>query len=214
MKKLLAALALAGAGTIGAVSIAAQDAPQLPGVVDASRVTAGTYALDPAHTLVSWRVNHFGFNDYIGLFGNISGTMELDPANIAASSFDLSIPIAEVTVASSGLKDHLLRAGKDGKAPDFFGPAPGPAKFVSTNVRQTGETSALVTGMLTMNGKTGPVAILVQFTGAGANPMSKAETIGFKGRAVIDRTQWGIDYAAPMVGKEVELHISAAFEKQ
>lgn len=214
MKKLLAALALAGAGTIGAVSIAAQDAPQLPGVVDASRVTAGTYALDPAHTLVSWRVNHFGFNDYIGLFGNISGTMELDPANIGASSFDLSIPIAEVTVASSGLKDHLLRAGKDGKAPDFFGPAPGPAKFVSTNVRQTGETSALVTGMLTMNGKTGPVAILVQFTGAGANPMSKAETIGFEGRAVIDRTQWGIDYAAPMVGKEVELHISAAFEKQ
>ena len=214
MKKLLAALALAGAGTIGAVSIAAQDAPQLPGVVDASRVTAGTYALDPAHTLVSWRVNHFGFNDYIGLFGNISGTMELDPANIAASSFDLSIPIAEVTVASSGLRDHLLRAGKDGKAPDFFGPAPGPAEFVSTNVRQTGETSALVTGMLTMNGKTGPVAILVQFTGAGANPMSKAETIGFEGRAVIDRTQWGIDYAAPMVGKEVELHISAAFEKQ
>lgn len=214
MKKLFAALALAGAGTIGAVSIAAQDAPQLPGVVDASRVTAGTYALDPAHTLVSWRVNHFGFNDYIGLFGNISGTMELDPENIAASSFDLSIPIAEVTVASSGLKDHLLRTGKDGKAPDFFGPAPEPAKFVSTNVRQTGETSALVTGMLTMNGKTGPVAILVQFTGAGANPMSKAETIGFEGRAVIDRTQWGIDYAAPMVGKEVELHISAAFEKQ
>jgi hypothetical protein len=31
---------------------------------------------------------------------------------------------------------------------------------------------------------------------------------------VIDRTQWGIAYAAPAIGKEVELSISAAFEKQ
>ena len=214
MKKALAALALAGAGTIAAASIAAQDAPQVPGAVDASRVTAGTYALDPAHTLVSWRVNHFGFNDYIGLFGNISGTMEFDPGNVAGSSFDLTIPIAEVTVASAGLKEHLLRPGKDGGAPDFFGPAPEPAKFVSTNIRQTGATTALVSGMLTMNGKSGPVTMLIEFTGAGANPMSKAETIGFEGRAVIDRTQWEIDTAVPLVGKDVELHVTAAFEKQ
>lgn len=213
MKKYAVALALLGSATLAVTSISAQEAG-IPGAADVSRVTAGTYALDPSHTLVGWRVSHFGFNDYLGLFGDITGTMELDPANVEAAKFDITIPVGAVTVASAGLKDHLLRPGKDGAAPDFFGPDPAPARFVSTDVRRTGDTTALVSGQLTMNGKTGPVAILVEFTGAGTNPFNKKATVGFEGRAVIDRTQWGINYAVPAIGREVELNISAAFEKQ
>lgn len=201
-------------GIAAAPSIFAQDAPQMPGTQDASRVTAGTYALDAAHTLVSWKVSHFGFNDYFGLFGNISGTMTMDPANIEAATFEIMIPVTEVTVASAGLKDHLLRPGKDGGAPDFFGPEPGMAQFTSTKVVKTGATTANVVGDLTLNGKTAPVMLAVDFVGAGANPFNKKETVGFHARAMMDRTQWGINYAAPLVSKDVELTISAAFEKQ
>lgn len=207
-------LATVTGGIAAAPAIFAQGAPQLPGVQDASRVTAGTYAVDPAHTLVSWKINHFGFTDYFGLFGNITGTMTMDPANIEAATFEIMIPVAEVTVASAGLKDHLLRAGKDGAAPDFFGPAPGMAKFISTKVVKTGATTANVVGDLTLKGKTAPVMLAVDFAGAGANPFNKKETVGFHARAVMDRTQWGVNYAVPMVGKDVELTISAAFEKQ
>lgn len=207
-------LATVTGGIAAAPAIFAQGAPQLPGVQDASRVTAGTYAVDPAHTLVSWKINHFGFTDYFGLFGNITGTMTMDPANIEAATFEIMIPVAEVTVASAGLKDHLLRAGKDGAAPDFFGPAPGMAKFVSTKVVKTGATTANVVGDLTLKGKTAPVMLAVDFAGAGANPFNKKETVGFHARALMDRTQWGVNYAVPMVGKDVELTISAAFEKQ
>jgi polyisoprenoid-binding protein YceI len=214
--------ALAAAATILAVTggiaaapaIFAQGAPQVPGAQEPARVTAGSYALDPAHTLVEWQVNHFGFNDYFGLFGNITGTLEMDPANIAAAKFAISVPVAEVTVASSGLKDHLLRPGKDGGDPDFFGPEPGMATFTSTAVTQTGPTTANVSGMLTMNGKSAPVTLATEFVGAGTNPMNKKPTVGFHARAVIDRTQWGIDYGVPLVGKDVTLTISAAFEKQ
>ena len=214
MKKSLLALALLGSSAFAVTAISAQDAPSVPGAVDPSRVAAGSYALDPSHTLVSWRVHHFGFNDYIGLFGDITGTMQLDPASVGAASFDISIPIAQATVASEGLRNHLFRAGKDGAAPDFFGPEPAPARFVSTSVRQTGDTTAVVSGMLTMNGKTAPVTMLVTFTGAGANPFNKKQTVGFDARAVIDRRQWGITYGVPLVGEEVELQISAAFELQ
>lgn len=213
MKKPVLALALLGSAAFAVTSISAQEAG-VPGAAEVLRVAAGTYALDASHTQVGWRVSHFGFNDYLGLFGDISGTMELDPANVEAAKFDITIPISSVAVSSTGLREHLLRPGKDGGAPDFFGPEPAPAKFVSTDVRRTGDTTALVTGQLTMNGKTAPVAILVEFTGAGTNPFNKKATIGFEGRAVIDRTQWGIAYAAPAIGKEVELSISAAFEKQ
>ena len=201
-------------GIAAAPAIFAQDAPQMPGIQDASRVTAGTYALDAGHTLVKWKVSHFGFNDYFGLFGNITGTITMDPANIEAATFEIMIPVAEVTVASDGLKNHLLRAGKDGAAPDFFGPEPGMAQFTSTSVTKTGATSANVLGDLTLNGKTAPVMMAVDFVGAGANPMNKKETVGFHARAIMDRTQWGINYGVPMVSKDVELTISAAFEKQ
>jgi polyisoprenoid-binding protein YceI len=201
-------------GIAAAPAIFAQSAPQVPGAMDTARVTAGTYAIDPAHTLVNWQLSHFGFNDYIGLFGNITGTMMMDPTNIEAAKFDIMIPVAEVTVASTGLKEHLLRAGKDGGAPDFFGPTPGMAKFTSTKVVKTGATTANVVGDLTLNGKTAPVMMAVEFVGAGANPYNKKQTVGFHARAMMDRTQWGLNTAVPFVGKDVTLTISAAFEKQ
>lgn len=201
-------------GIAAAPMLFAQGAPQVPGAQDPARVTAGTYALDAAHTLVNWQVSHFGFNDYFGLFGNITGTMTMDPANIEAASFAINVPVAEVTVASAGLKDHLLRPGKDGGAPDFFGPTPGMASFTSTKVVKTGATTADVTGTLTMNGKSAPVTLKTEFIGAGANPYNKKQTVGFHARTVIDRTQWGVNYGVPVVGKDVTLTISAAFEKQ
>lgn len=209
-----AALALGTAGLTTAPALFAQGAPQVPGVKDPARVAAGTYALDANHTLVGWEVSHFGFNDYFGVFGNIKGTMTLDPANIAATKVEVAVPIADVSVASAGLKDHLLRAGKDGGAPDFFGPTPGMATFTSTSVTKTGETTADIAGTLTMNGKSAPVTLKAEFVGAGTNPFNKKETAGFHARTTIDRTQWGINYAAPFVGKDVTLTISAAFEKQ
>ena len=213
MKKSILALALAASGTLAVTAISAQEQPQVPGAPDVSRVQAGDYTLDASHTLVSWQVGYFGFNDYFGLFGQIEGTMTLDPANIGATEFDINVPITSVSVPSEGLRDHLLRPGKDGAAPDFFGPEPEAARFVSTSVRRTSETTAVATGQLTMNGKTGPVTMLVEFSGAGENPMSKAQTVGFHARAQIDRTAWGISYAAPLVDPMVDLEISAAFER-
>ena len=210
----VASLVAVTGGIAAAPVIFAQGAPQVPGTQDPSRVTAGTYSLDAAHTLVDWQVSHFGFNDYIGLFGNITGTMTMDPANVEAATFEIMVPIAEVTVASAGLKDHLLRPGKDGGQPDFFGPEPGMATFTSTSVTKTGETTAEVAGTLTINGKSGPVTLQTEFIGAGSNPFSKKETVGFHARTTIDRTQWGINYGLPFVGKDVTLTISAAFEKQ
>ena len=138
----------------------------------------------------------------------------MDPANISEAEFEIMVPIADVTVASEQLKEHLLRPGKDGAAPDFFGPEPGMAKFTSTNVRQNGDTTAVVSGMLEMNGKSGPVTMLVEFTGAGTNPFNKKETVGFHARATIDRTQWNVNYGQGLIGNDVDLTISAAFERQ
>ena len=207
MRKFLCVLPL-----FAAVPLIAQSAPQTPGTVDVTRVTAGTYNTDPGHTLIGWRVSHFGFNDYFGIFGDATGILVLDPAKPNASTVDITIPVGKVTTASAGLTGHLLRAGKEVGKADFFGPAPADAKFVSTSVVAKG-TTAKITGNLTLNGVTKPVVLDTIFSGAGNNPFNKKATVGFHATAVIKRSEFGISYAVPMISDDVTLDISVAFEK-
>src|SRR3546814_1709539 len=107
-----------------------------------------------------------------------------------SAKLDVTIPIASVTVASAGLKDHLLRPGKDGAKPDFFGANPAPARFVSTAVVVDDDgDEAKVTVHLTLNGVTRPVTLDVAFTGAGPAPLTNAETIGFDADTKIRRRE-------------------------
>lgn len=186
-----------------------------PGAASPAAVTAGTYQADPGHTLVVWTLDHLGFSPYTGIFGDVTGTLTLDPKNPSAAKVDVTIPVSKVTTASSGLTAHLLRAGKDGGKPDFFGPTPADAKFVSTKVVVTGQ-KAKITGDLTLNGVTKPVTLDASFYGAGKGPamMGGKENVGFKASGTIKRSEFGLSFGVPAVGDDVTLAIAAAFVKQ
>ena len=197
-----------------ALPLAAQMPKEAPGKPDKTRVVAGTYQLDPNHALIGWRVDHLGFSDYFGIFGSSTGTLTLDPKNLAAAKVAVTIPVSKVLTASPGLNAHLLRPGKDGAKPDFFGPEPVDAIFVSTKVTPGKDgMSATILGNLTLNGQTHPVTIAARFKGAGNSPMGGKPAIGFQGKATIMRSQWGIATAIPFVSDKVELDISAPFDK-
>lgn len=191
-------------------------AQQMPGSKDKAAITGGSYTVDANHTLVKWEVNHFGFSPLWGLFGQITGTMQLDPKNPAASKVDVTIPVSKMVTGVPGFTAHLLRDGKDGGKPDFFGSAPADARFVSTSVTvdASGE-AAQVAGNLTLNGITKPVTLDVDFYGAGKAPaqMGGKENVGFEAEATIKRSDFGLGYAVPLVSDEIELTIAAAFQK-
>ncbi len=199
----------------GTVAIAAPQAPTTaPGTKNIAAVTGGTYTADAGHTLVEWTVDHLGFTPYFGLFGNVSGTLTLDPKNPGAAKVDVTIPVAEVTTASAGLTKHLLKPAEGGKPADFFGGAPAPARFVSTRVTPNGE-NARIEGNLTLNGVTKPVVLDAQFYGAGKAPqmMGGKENVGFTATGAIRRSEFNVGYGIPMVSDEVKLKITAAFQK-
>ncbi|MEO6042175.1 MAG: YceI family protein [Croceibacterium sp.] len=210
-------LPLLGAAALAALSIGTLQAqggpPKLPGQMDPSRVVAGTYKTDKNHSLMTFRINHFGFSDYFGIFGDIDGTLTIDPKNPAAAKVDATIPIHPV-LASQGLHDHLLRDGVDGKKADFFGSKQAPAHFVSTRVVPGANNTAKITGNLTLNGVTKPVTIDAAFVGAGNSMMGNKLTVGFRGTTTLKRSDWGVSGFVPMIGDNVELQISTAFEKQ
>jgi polyisoprenoid-binding protein YceI len=185
-----------------------------PGSRNPAAVTGGSYTVDSGHTLVTWTLDHLGFSPYTGIFGDVTGTLQLDPKNLAATKVDITIPVAKVTTASSGLTSHLLRPGKDGGKADFFGASPADARFVSTSVAPKGET-ATMTGNLTLNGVTRPVTLTVHFYGAGKAPamMGGKENVGFHAVGTIKRSEFGLGYGVPVIGDAVKLDIAAAFQK-
>lgn len=203
-----------------ATPIIAQQAPmKAPGSKDASKVVAGTYAVDPQHTIVRWTLDHLGFSPLFGLFGQATGTLTIDPKNLGSAKVDITIPIAQLTTASPGLTAHLLRPGKDGGKPDFFGANPAAARFVSTSVTVDSDgDEAKVAGNLTLNGVTKPVVLDVDFYGAGVQPGRDGApgkvNVGFTGETTIRRSEFGLGFAAPMVSDTVKLDITAAFVKQ
>lgn len=185
-----------------------------PGSRNPAAVTGGTYTVDPGHTLVVWTLDHLGFSPYTGIFGNVTGSLTLDPKRPNAAKVDVTIPVSKVVTASAGLTQHLLRPGKDGGKPDFFGADPADARFVSTAVVAKGQR-AKITGNLTLNGVTRPVTLDATFYGAGkaAPQMGGKENVGFRATGTILRSQYGLGFGVPMVGDEVKLDISAAFQK-
>lgn len=196
-----------------AVPSAAQQGMQKPGSRNPAAITGGTYTADPGHTLVRWEVDHLGFSPYFGIFGDVTGTLVLDPKNPAAAKVDVTIPVAKVTTASAGLTEHLLRPAPAGGKPDFFGAAPADARFVSTRVVPRGQ-EATIDGNLTLNGVTRPVTLNARFYGAGKMPaqMGGKENVGFEAETTIRRSDFGISMGIPLVSDEVKLDIAAAFE--
>lgn len=189
--------------------IASVSAPAMAQVAsaDASKVEAGVYNIEPEHSRITFGVSHMGFTNYYGEFRNASGLLTLDPTKPDSSSVDVKIPTGSVMVPNAKLKEELdgdqwLDAAK---YPDIT--------FKSTKVAKTGADTAKVTGEFTLHGVTKPLTLNVKFNGAGTNPLDKNYTSGFEATGMIKRSDYGVKTYVPLIGDDVDIMISAAFEK-
>jgi polyisoprenoid-binding protein YceI len=208
MRKLTATV-IAGAATLAAATAlhAQQGMPAPPGKHDATLVTAGTYTTDPNHSQVLFTYEHFGLTHNMGLASGAKGTLTLDPANPSAASVSVDVPINTIHTTIAALDEEF-------QGPMFFDAAKFPvAHFESTGVTVDGE-SADIAGNFTIKGVTKPGVIHAKFVAAGANPFNKKDTVAFSGTSTIKRSEFGLGNAVPLVGDDVNLTITVAFEKQ
>ena len=177
-----------------------------PANPDPTAVIAGSYAVEPIHSRVQFSVSHMGFTHWNGDFSGASGSLRIDPRNVAASKVAISIPTASISTTNTVLDGEL-------KSADWFDAAQFPTiRFASTAVVPTGPDTADITGDLTFHGITRPVVLAARFNGAGINPIDKAYTLGFDATTTIKRSDWGVKTYVPMIGDETIVRISAAFE--
>lgn len=199
------ALGLAAVSLLAPASFA-QPRPGATSPEAVSRIRAGTYELDTDHSQVLWSVNHSGFAPLRGLVGGMTGNLQLDPARLGASQVAIDIPLSGMTVSSPGFGQHL-------QAADMFDSARFPtARFVSRQVTVRGQQATIV-GDLTIRGQTKPLTLEARLHGAGTNPRSKAETVGFTATGEVKRSDFGLGLAAPVVSDEVKLEINAVFRR-
>lgn len=187
-----------------ALTAAAQE-PVAPSA-DPSQVRPGRYVLDPAHGKITWSVSHLGFSTYYGQITDVAADLSLDPKSPAQSRLTARIGTASVDGLNPAFNRHV-------RGPDFFDAERFPvATFASTGVEPTGPTTARVLGELTLKGVTKPVVLDVTFNQAGTNPVDKVYTVGFDGRALIRRSEFGISAFLPAVGDEVTLRLAGEFK--
>jgi polyisoprenoid-binding protein YceI len=174
----------------------------------AAAVQGGTFAVEPNHTRVLFSVSHLGFSTWYGDFTHASGELKLDPKNLAATKLSVSVPMNSIATTNATLDGEL-------KADDWFDAAKYPtATFVSRKVTRKDARHADILGDLTLHGVTRPVVLHAVFNGAGVNVMSKAYTVGFDAHGTIKRSDFGVTKYLPLIGDNVELILSGAFERK
>lgn len=176
-------------------------------IASAPVAQAEPYVLDKSHTYVSFTVSHFGFSDVMGRFSEFDAMIDFDPGNVEAARVDFRIDAASV-------ESFWPARDRDLRGPNFLDTDNHPEiAFTTTSVTPTGTETADIAGDLTIRGVTRPVVLQARLNKLAPSPFRRTQTIaGFTVTGEIDRTEFGMDYAAPAIGAKVgiklELEIS------
>ena len=92
---------------------------------------------------------------------------------------------------------------------EFFGAdADEMVTFTSTGIEVTGESTALITGDLTLNGVTKSVVLDAKLNQSGMHPMANQQWAGFDATTTLIRPAFEVGAFAPYVSDEVAVTIS------
>jgi polyisoprenoid-binding protein YceI len=168
-----------------------------------SAARADDYAIDAAHSGVSFQISHLGLSYVQGRFDNFSGSFSIDTADPGKSSFTMTIKTESIDTNNSKRDDHL-------RSPDFFNAKQFPAiTFTSTSVKAI-EGGYDVTGDLTLHGQTAPVTFSLK-GGKTAEFPPKVTRTGFStSQIVVKRSDFGVGKPMPVLGDDV--YVSISFE--
>lgn len=164
------------------------------------------WQIDTVHTHVGFSVKHMMVSTVRGQFKQFTGTLGLDTADFARSTFTAEIDVASIDTSNEQRDGHL-------RTNDFFDAANHPTiTFVSTGIVAKGDGEYALRGNLTLRGVTQPVALDVEFHGTNKNPWGKT-VAGFSAKGVVNRADFGLTYNAALelggvlIGEKVKLEI-------
>ncbi len=182
-------------------------------VVGIAAAQTSTWKIDPAHSEADFAVKHMGISTVHGRFGNVTGTLVMDGADITKSTVTATVDTTTVDTGVAPRDGHL-------KSPSFFDVAKFPTmSFVSKQVTKSGG-KLQVTGDLTLHGVTKSVTLDVDGPSKEQlDPQGKTR-MGASMTTTIHRQDFGLLWQGTLksgdvaVGDDVKIEVDVEFLKQ
>jgi polyisoprenoid-binding protein YceI len=160
-------------------------AVEIPGYI------AGTWAIDPVHSEVSFTVRHMMVSKVRGRFDKFEGSI-VTGENPLDSSVTASVDLSSINTGQEQRDAHIRSA-------DFFEVETYPTMtFTSTGVRADGD-DFLLDGNLTLKGVTKPVTFNLEVSGFGPDSYGGTR-VGFSATTEINRLDYGVSFNGPIPG--------------
>jgi polyisoprenoid-binding protein YceI len=167
---------------------------EIPGYI------AGTWAIDPVHSEVSFVVRHMMVSKVRGRFDKFEGTFTT-AENPLESSVTASVDLSTINTGQEQRDAHIRSA-------DFFEVEKYPTMtFVSTGIKQA-EEGFFLEGDLTIKDVTKAVAFELEVTGFGPDAYGGTRC-GFSAVTQIDRHDYHVDFNGPIPGVPGGVAVSA-----
>ncbi|MCC5576447.1 YceI family protein [Microtetraspora sp. AC03309] len=174
--------------------------------------TAGTFALDIAHTRVGFVVKHMMVSKVRGNFAEFEGKIVI-AENPLESGVEAVLKTASIHTGVGDRDNHL-------RSDDFLSAEKFPEIiFRSARVADHSDDEFVLVGDLTIRDVTKEVKLKVEFGGAAQNPWGQ-EIFGFSAETEIDREDFGLTYnqaletGGVLVGKKVKIEIEGEAVRQ
>ena len=175
-------------------------------------LSAGTWALDLGHSEASFTARHAGVTKVRGTVKITEGTLVLGDT-LEATTLTATLDPTTINTGNETRDGHL-------KSADFFNAETAqPWTFVSTALRQTGDTSFVVTGDLTINGVTQRVDLATEFNGVVVDPWGGTRA-GAEATVTVLRKDFGLTWnvaleaGGVLVSDKIVINLDIAAVKQ
>lgn len=173
----------------------------LTAATSSATAAATMYRYDTVHSQILVTVSHDGFSNPVARLHIRGGWLRFDPDHWQDASTELDIDTTSLDLGDRAWNDAV-------KGRRFLDTARWPqAHFVSTSVEPTGTDTCLLHGTLTLHGVSRPVTVSVRFNRRAFTIFGAHTVAGFSGRAVLDRTQFGMTSNTGSVSREVDVRL-------
>lgn len=167
------------------------------------QIPAGTWAVDPVHSSVTFAIAHNGVTTFRSGFERYEATL----SGGEAARLEGSVEVESIEIDEEMLKGHLLSR-------EFFDTERHPQLRFASSELSVGEDGSLrVAGDLEIHGETRRVEAAGRFAYLGEDAYGKAR-VGLSIAATVDRRDFGLDWQAqlPSGGDVLDYAVTIAVE--
>ncbi len=172
-----------------------------------------TWAIDPAHSEINFKVKHMMVSNVTGTFQEFEGTVESESEDFDGADIQFTANTASVNTRNSQRDEHL-------RSDDFFNSGDYPKlKFQSKSFTKKSDGEYKLVGDLTIRDKTQEVTLDVEYNGTAVDPYGQTKA-GFEISGKINRKDFGLKWSAVteaggvVVSDEVRLDLNVQLTKQ